>query len=192
MGSVYVTWRGQCADREQQEHLLSYLRRWAERNVARRASPLEDLNALSKMLHASRAEGLPDIPDLTVFDQTVEGNILVNADLFEDKERAFEQAGQLGLEVERSKDGNFIRLQRLTLHGIQFRLYDPRGLYPGEDRMGFVFLQSDESPFLEGALVLVDDHACCQLYSAEVIKQADWHVSLPYVHLRYYLEDWCD
>lgn len=172
--------------------MLSYLRRLAQRQEARRTAPPVKLHPVSQYLHATRSDGLPDIPELTSFDLTVEGNILLDADLFTDEGHSFDSAELLNLPVERTKNGNFFRLQRVSLHGIQFRLFDPRGLYPGEDRMGFVFIESDEAPFFNGRLVLVNDHSFCQVYNSELVQQADFYLAQPYVHLRYYLEGWID
>jgi hypothetical protein len=39
-----------------------------------------------------------------------------------------------------------LRLPRLGLYGMDFRLFDPRNLYPHADRMSFIFLHSTDLP----------------------------------------------
>jgi hypothetical protein len=80
----------------------------------------------------------------------------------------------------------------LRLHGIDFRLYDPRGLYPGADRMSFVFLESSKLPSVNGCIALVENKEQCQVYGSDAIRSADWLVSTPNIHLRYCREEWSD
>ena len=75
------------------------------------------------------------------------------------------------------------------LSGIDFRLYDPKELHPGADRLSFVFLETNAAPFLDGRLVQVDrgeDH------DADTIREASFYLRGPKVHLHSYLEDWID
>jgi len=48
-------------------------------------------------------------------------------------------------------------LHELGVRGIDFRVFDPRVLYPSEDRFSFVFLESKEAPFLDGLIAAIDD-----------------------------------
>lgn len=88
--------------------------------------------------------------------------------------------------------GSVLLLNKLKIRGIDFRLFDPRDLYPHENRLSFVFLESKEAPFLNGRVVEVNDHNQCKLYRYKLICDADWYVCSPSVHLRYYLEQWFD
>ena len=58
--------------------------------------------------------------------------------------------------------------------------------------MRFVFLDCPNLPALDGRVAQVDDHDECSLYYSEVLKSADWALSYPGIHLRYFLEDWTD
>lgn len=88
--------------------------------------------------------------------------------------------------------GSVLLLNKLKIRGIDFRLFDPRDLYPHENRLSFVFLESKEAPFLNGRVVEVNDHNQCKLYRYKLIRDADWYVCSPSLHLRYYLEQWFD
>jgi HEAT repeat protein len=85
-----------------------------------------------------------------------------------------------------------IRVPDMRLQGIDFRLHDPRGLYPGEDRVSFVFVDCPRLPSLDGRLVLVTERKQCQEYESELVRVADWYLSTPSIHLRYFLEEWSD
>jgi hypothetical protein len=85
----------------------------------------------------------------------------------------------------------FVVLDRAHLYGADFRIFDPRDLYPGSDRMGFVFLNGTGWPLLDGLAVDVAEAPRCMESGLEVIRSANFHLSLPYLHLRYFLEGWC-
>ena len=55
--------------------------------------------------------------------------------------------------------------------------------------MSFVFLESRELPALDGCLAQLENREQCRSYASEVIRAADWYVSAPNIHLRYYLEE---
>jgi hypothetical protein len=195
MPSVIVTWKGTCSNREVQTELLSFLNLLAERSAARLSGPTPPRPAFLQLMVEQRQQDVPVLPPVIHYDHDVNGTILVDTDLMPDEESALAEARRHGVPVlpkDTGRAGGYLRLERLHLHGIDFQLFDPRGLYPGEDRMSFVFLRSDDAPFLNGRMALVEEHAKCQFYSSEVIRAADYYVSMPYVHLRYYLEEWSD
>jgi hypothetical protein len=78
------------------------------------------------------------------------------------------------------------------LFGLEFRLYDWRNLYGDNDRLSFVFASVVDCPELTGVLVYVEDRAECQYYRNSLIRSADWFLTQPRIHLRYYCEDWMD
>ena len=84
------------------------------------------------------------------------------------------------------------RLETARLRGLNFKLFDPRALYPGADRLSFVFLESDDAAFLDGCIVEVQDAEACQARAAQLIRQASFYLGQPTIHLRAYLEDWID
>jgi hypothetical protein len=85
-----------------------------------------------------------------------------------------------------------LKLRRLHIRGMDFRLFDPRVLYPDEDRVSFVFLESESAPFLTGLLGFVHDRDRCVGSPNPYVRAADWYIECPFVHLRYYLESWFD
>jgi hypothetical protein len=85
-----------------------------------------------------------------------------------------------------------VHVPAFRVHGIAFRLYDPRQLYSDEDWLSFVFVDAPDLPELDGQIVhalpcneraALDDHW---------FQTADWAFDTPSLHLRYYLEDWFD
>jgi hypothetical protein len=96
------------------------------------------------------------------------------------------------IEDSKAKGPPLIAIGSGRLRGLDFKLFDPRGLYPGADRMSFVFLECPEQPFLDGRLVEVATAEDCLASGAEGLRGADFYLCAPSVHLRYYLEDWTD
>lgn len=186
MPSVIIRWSGFCPRSSLREDLLSRLR---------------EIAALSHRF-------LDDTP-VRVFDETIEGNIVVSGNLLrEDRlprlkpiwdadlnaSTGFPElrvAGPLREKQVNAREDLYV-LRQARLQGLEFRLYDGRGLYPQEDRVSFVFLDIPEHPELDGALVYVEDPAECRYYSSAFIQRADWFLTVPNIHLRYYLEEWTD
>jgi hypothetical protein len=83
-------------------------------------------------------------------------------------------------------------LENAVLYGIEFRLYDGRKFYPGDDRISFVFLRMNDCPELDGRIVYVEDKEECKKYYNPMLKGADWYLEKPHIHLRYYCEEWMD
>ncbi len=195
MGSVIVTWKGRCPQRDIQNELLSFLRLLAQRHEARWAQPPSLRPKFTEILAAQRSEGLPARPTLRFFDQKLTGRILVRSDVAEDHRGLVEEAMRRGVAHEPEApqaSHSVLRLERLHVRGLDFRLFDPRELYPGEDRMSFFFLESEEAPFLNGRLAALAERDLCTISPVALIREADWYVECPYVHLRYYLEGWFD
>jgi len=109
----------------------------------------------------------------------IAGRILVSPHLFLPKEEA-EAAGK------------FIELAELELSGVEFRFFDPRNIYKGEDRISFVFAELPGRPETTGTIVQIEPKALCALYDDPAIKAADHLVRRANIHLRYYCEDWMD
>ena len=194
MGSVILTWKGTCADREAREELLPFVEELAARNEARWASPPPRPRFLG-VLSAQREEDAPRLADIRRFDGEIAGRILIALDVDNDWQGLAESAISQGVAALRLEPGaagfSFLRLDRAALRGIDFRLFDPRDLYPGSDRLSFVFLES-EVPCLNGRLVAVSDRDRCLLSGLEAVRAADWYLEGPHVHLRYLLEEWSD
>jgi hypothetical protein len=79
-----------------------------------------------------------------------------------------------------------------ALTGLEFTLFDPRRLYPGDDRVSFVFARAAGCPALDGQLVLVEDRSACARYQGTPVAEGDWYLTQPWIHLRYFGERWMD
>jgi hypothetical protein len=209
MPSVYVSWNGTCSERAVQEELVELLLPLAERSAARLRAPAPARPAFLEVM-SQYEKDVPSIEPIRTYDHEITGRIVLDPCLARDGQRLYEEVQRLDVEQVPIDAGGTakheafclnldagdpqlcLRLSRLGLHGIDFRLFDPRNLYPHADRMSFVFLDSPELPSLCGCLVQVEDHEQCQAYSSEVIRSADWYVCAPNIHLRYYLEEWSD
>lgn len=197
MSSVIVSWKGRCAERARQDELLSQVRLLAAESAARWQQAPRKLLKVQKILSQERAEGLPVMSNVREFDQELSGRILVCADLLADPKRFRAEAARCGLSCEQLDNNRYapliaLKLSRLRIRGLDFRLYDPRVLYPEEDRVSFVFLESAAAPFLSGLLGFVHDRDRCVGSINSYVRAADWYIECPFVHLRYYLESWFD
>jgi hypothetical protein len=161
VGSVIATWIGQCGEPSAREELCSRM---------------TDLGELSHSFFK------PTPPLIKQFDQTIEGDILMSKHLFSSPPSTPKLT---------SVSERFFSLQGVSLVGVEFRLYDGRNLYEGDDRMSFVFCVDDD-PQLDGIMVYVEEQAACREYKDARIQRADYLMGVPHIHLRYYLEDWLD
>jgi len=193
MASVVVAWNGRCPDAASRWRLLGQLHRLAE---------LSDDYLRNHNFEGSRpkngtaaAKRKPPRSNVERVDQTISGVILVSGEVARDRAAFTADARGAGLplfdhpEVEGAQ---MTRLEAARLSGLNFKLFDPRALYPGADRLSFVFLESDQAPFLDGCIVEVHDAQTCQAHGAEMIRQANFYLGRPTIHLRAYLEDWID
>jgi len=206
MSSITVSWKGGCHEQALQEELLACIRLLARENAERWAQPQEARPQIVELMSRHRAEGIPELPTVREFHQEITGRILVCSDVVQESELMTLRvlAAQQRLPVRpldgklddpgpfyRAEGHSLLILDKLTLRGIDFRLYDPRGLYPGTDRMSFVFLESEAIPLLlNGLIALVHDRDRCATSPNEMVRSADWYIECPFVHLRYYLEEW--
>ncbi len=161
MPSVIAYWNGQCRASAERDEL--YLR-------------MADLGNLSHSFFGPKA------PSLRRFDETIRGDILLSRYIFSNPPSS--------PKLTRISD-ELYSLPRASLFGLEFRLYDGRGLYSSDDRISLVFCVDDD-PEIDGLMVYVEDRAECRKYKNERIQQADLYLAVPHLHLRYYLEDWLD
>jgi hypothetical protein len=210
MGSVYVSWAGACRERATQAELLGFIRQLADRHAARWQGPATARPAFLQIMTAQRQQAAPAVDLVRTFDQEITGRIVLDPYLAHDGEGLLADVERSGVEKVAVEAGGTekqeafclslgssgarwcLRLARLRVFGVDFRLFDPRELYPDADRIGFVFLDSPELPSLCGGLAQVESQPQCGAYGSDVIRSADWYVSAPSVHLRYHLEDWMD
>lgn len=177
MSSVDVVWKGNCRNPEARYRLLSYLHRLAR--VSETYLRQGERPHLS--LVGAGHEALPR-PNIEAIDETREGPTLISSAIGPHPETLIVRAQEAGLTVIAPDDGGpqLIALDAVRLRGLSFKLFDPRGLYPGDDRMSFVFVECPEHHFLDGRLVEVQ------------ARDGKLYLTTPSIHLRSYLEDWTD
>jgi hypothetical protein len=161
VGSVIATWVGKCSATSVRDELCL---------------KMTELGEFSHNFFT------PTRPLVKQFNHTIEGDILISQHVFPSPPTS----PKLTRVSER-----YFSLQSVPLLGVEFQLYDGRGLYSGDDRMSFVFCVDDD-PQLNGIMVYVEEREACLTYREELIKQADYLLEVPHVHLRYYLEEWLD
>lgn len=177
MSSVDVVWKGNCRDPEARYRLLGYLHRLArasESYLRRGERPYLSL--------VGEGHEAPPRANIEVIDETLQGPILISSAIGPHPETLVARALEAGLTVSASDDGGpqLIVLDAVRLRGLDFKLFDPRELYPDNDRMSFVFVECPEHHFLDGRLVEVKT------------REDKVYLASPSIHLRAYLEDWTD
>jgi hypothetical protein len=128
-------------------------------------------------------------------DDEISGTILVSSWIGPDPARLAASARASGADIIEDPDakrGALIAVNHARLRGIDFKLFDPRGLYPDADRMSFVFFECPEHPVLDGRLVEIATTEDCAASGSPALSSADLYLCAPSLHLRYYLEDWTD
>jgi hypothetical protein len=177
MSAVDVVWKGNCRSPEARYRLLSHLHRLARANdTYLRQGERPHLSLVGK-----DHDALPR-PNIELIDDTFQGPILISSAIGPHPETLIARAQEAGLTVITPEAGGpqMIVLDAVRLRGLDFKLFDPRGLYPDNDRMSFVFVECPEYHFLDGRLVEI------QTQDGKV------YLSGPSILLRSYLEDWTD
>jgi hypothetical protein len=182
MPSVVVSWRGSCTEGAVRDALV------------------RQLDPIAALSHGYFDEP----PEVALFDGRVEGGVVVSHRVIDGCDGAvpipdeddpgpapdveLRLAGPLNTPITIS--GPLYSIPFAELHGISFRLYDGRGLYPEENLLSFVFatFPGDAAPFCRMVEVLPAD----QLARATraTIRDATWCLLRPSIHLRYYCEKW--
>ncbi len=170
MPSVYVSWKGTCSEeRAVQEEPARLLLSLAEHSAARLRAPAPARPAVLEVM-SQYEKNVPPIEPIRRYDQDIRGRIVLDPCLSCETARDFMKKCSISafkrcrsMPVERKREELFrlnldaggpqlcLRLPRLGLCGIDFRLFDPRNLYPHADRMSFVFLDSPELSFASPA-----------------------------------------
>ncbi|MEQ1830031.1 MAG: HEAT repeat domain-containing protein [Pirellula sp.] len=210
MGSVIAHWQGSSRDRELRAELIAYLLELAEASDDKLQDEPIQRPAFLELINKERESDVVRLENIRLFDQSISGKIVVSSGLhsYENLPEAFcdrsvlitktgdwdtLQETSLGaFHSEKDERYSLTKLPPIHLNGIVFRLYDPRGSYPGEDELSFVFVDAPDLPEIDGRIVQAFNHDQCQVYEADWIRAADWMLTTPSIHLRYYLEDWYD
>lgn len=183
MPSVNVTWSGSSSDVALQDNLSMKL--WE----------------LGELSHSHFESNIP----VQVFDGPLSGGVLIRRDAFPVNAPICtnplkRSPLQNGIDLRpagprrtpKGSDGDLYWVDGVRLRGVQFRLFDGRHLYDGEDRVSFLFVSVEGMPEVEGTLVQVEGREDCSTYQDEVIQCADWFITAPKIHLRGYCEEWMD
>ena len=194
MPSVDVVWKGSCRDPEIRYRLLGYLHRLAAQSDDYLRQRQPERPAVLRLVSEQRGADAPVRANIETIDHEVSGKILISSWIGPHPETLVARAREAGLTViEPEGEGpQLIALDRVRLRGLDFKLFDPRGLYPGADRMSFVFLECPEYHFLDGRLVEIAPSGDEAGGAAECLQRGDIYLRSPGLHLRYYLEDWTD
>jgi hypothetical protein len=195
MPSVAVVWKGNCREPRIRYRLLGHLHRLAARSDEYlRLRPPERPRVLN-MLNEERRGAVRVRSNVETIDESVSGRIVVSSWIGPEPAKLAaraREAGAIVVEETAANNAPLIAISNARLRGLDFKLFDPRGLYPGADRMSFVFLECPEYPFLDGRLVEIATREECATNGSEALTGADLYLCAPSVHLRYYLEDWTD
>lgn len=195
MPSVAVIWKGSCRDPRTRQRLLGYLHRLAARSDEYLRLRQPERPRILDMMNQQRGGVQRARANVESIDQEVSGKILISTWVSPTPDALIASAREAGVTLiddAEAKNPPLIAIENARLRGLDFKLFDPRGLYPGADRMSFVFLECPEHPFLDGRLVEIATSEDCAASGAEALRDADVYLCAPSVHLRYYLEDWTD
>lgn len=196
MASVFVVWKGNCRNPEARYRLLGYLHRIAlvSDDYLKHRRPEQRPRILDAMT-AERAGNARRLANIETVDKSVTGRVLISSQVSPDPDALLASARRAGLPILDDPEGegpSLIVIDGARLRGLDFKLFDPRGLYPGADRMSFVFLECPEYPFLDGRIVEVATAEDCAASGEPMLRGASAYLAGPSIHLRYYLEDWTD
>lgn len=195
MPSVAVVWKGNCRDPRTRQRLLGYLHRLAARSDEYLRLRQPERPRILDLMNQQRGGAERVRANIETVDREVSGKILMSIWVSQHPDALVEMARAAGVALiagPKENDPPLIAIEKVRLRGLDFKLFDPRGLYPGADRMSFVFLECPEHPFLDGRLVEVATKEDCEASGAEPLRGADLYLCASSVHLRYYLEDWTD
>jgi len=162
MDSVRVSFTGRCREAQARLRIVAYLRRLAERSQRYLAMP---------------ANGAPHVE---LVDRSIAGKIMVSDAIAPDARVFTDQARDAGLPlVSHPENGDraLAVLPDARLIGLDFALFDSKDACRGEGRFSFVFLESANTPFLDGTLVQTG---------------AGTHLGRPEIELPADLADWVD
>ncbi len=193
MASVSVVWKGNCRHPESRYRLLGYLHKLALVSDEYLRSRLPERPRLLDAITADRAGERNALANIEPVDRPVAGRILISSRVSPDPDALLGSARRAGLPIIDDSAGDaLIVIDNARLRGLDFKLFDPRGLYPGADRMSFVFLECPEQPVLDGRIVEIATAEECVASGDPALRGASIYLAGPSIHLRYYLEDWTD
>jgi hypothetical protein len=194
MSSVSIVWKGRCHDPRTRYRLLGHLHRLATRSDEFLRREQRPQRPILNLMSAQKGEAPRPRANIETIDEHATGAIIVSSFIARDLETFVASAREARVTLIENPGAQmpFIALKEARLRGLDFKLFDPRGLYPGADRMSFVFLECPDYPFLDGSLVEVARREDCAASGTETLRGADLYLCAPSVRLCHYLEDWTD
>lgn len=194
MPSVSIVWKGNCHDPQTRYRLLGHLHRLAAQSDEYLRLRQPQRPRVLNVMNEQRGGARKSRPNIETVDEEAAGTILISSFVSPNQNALVANARAAGVALIEDPAGGapLIALKEARLRGLDFKLFDPRGLYPGADRMSFVFLECPEHRFLDGRLVEIATGEDCAASGNDALRDADLYLCAPSVHLRYYLEDWTD
>lgn len=210
MPSLICHWEGRCLNPQTRAELIAYLLELAECHKRRWEGPevpRPNIFAIPREESERRAR---ETELVRVFNGPIEGRIVIESKLATYEELQTDggapaqpvdapsdwkiHEGETSCVAYSSVQEQWLAFDPPTVDrgGVDFRRYDPRGLYPGEDRVSFLFARCPQCPALDGKIVTAESRVQGQSYESELVNSADWLLARPSIHLRYYLEEWFD
>ena len=195
MPSVAVVWKGNCREPRTRYRLLGHLQRLAQRSDEYLRLRQPERPRILGVSNEQRGGAPRARRNIESIDDEISGTILISSWISANPKALIASAREAGVslvEDPEAKGPPLIAIGHAKLRGTDFKLFDPRGLYPGADRMSFVFLECPEHPVLDGRLVEIATAEDCAASGSAALSGADLYLCAPSLHLRYYLEDWTD
>lgn len=198
MESVVAYWEGSCCSDLKRDGLAAALELIGKEHAARfhrSGAPRDILSEVVRDFNDEPVTGRVLLDSLLVQIEDLPAELVAQSKPIESPEK-WERASDVmcccAIRSKTDEQWHSILPATMQLHGVDFRLYDPRGLFPGEDRASFVSLVCPAIPSLDGRLVSVTKREQCQEQEGDFNRVADWYLSKPTIRLQHYLEDWID
>ena len=202
MPSVEARWTGSCPDRQKQDELSGYLKVLAEISHGYWAEHPAPIAGINRAMH--RAAGIAPLtgPTWREFDIPVEGRIVVSGDVVrrgtgdatESNADLAKRIREAGLPVFTMGNSPICQtsVTGCRLKGVDMVVFDPRRLYPGNDRLSLVFLSETGCPLLDNMTVEVYERGVFASTPERDRDGVDCYLSAPTLHLRYMHEAFLD
>ncbi len=202
MPSVITTWSGRCPERQKQNDLSRYLKVLAEINHGYWVAYPAPIAEINRAMHLAAGIAPLTGPTWREFDIRFQGRIVVSGDVVrrgsgDAKESNADLTGRMreaGLPTFTAEmySACYTSISGCRLRGVDLRVFDPRRLYPGNDRLSFVFLSDTGFPLLDNMAVEVHERGIFASAPTRDLDGTDCYLSAPTLHLRYMHEAWVD
>src|SRR3990170_6815256 len=133
MPSVVVGWTGRCPDPKTRYRLLGHLHRLAAQSDAYLCGKQPARPFSLSYISEQRGDGRKPRANIESVDHPISGRILVSSAIAENNSAFADGAREAGLALIKhpEKEGAHMTvLEDARLRGLDFKLFEPRGLYP--------------------------------------------------------------